>query len=192
MFQETTNFTKFSTAVQLKSATGAWTICQKSSRGIIKNSHWNHVTKRPNAIAEKKQNVQWKGTVKLVYRCDITRPLSKKECPGLAEGEWKSRFYNHKSSFIYKIYSNKTTIPSSIWHLKSASSEIPNLKWSVLRCIPPYPNISKNCLLCLHEKLEMVTYQNQKKLLNKISKPTPKCHHANKFLSNNYTGTDFR
>ena len=152
MFQETTNFTKFSTAVQLKSATGAWTICQKSSRGIIKNSHWNHVTKRPNAIAEKKQNVQWKGTVKLVYRCDITRPLSKKECPGLAEGEWKSRFYNHKSSFIYKIYSNKKTIPSSIWHLKSAASEIPNLKWFVLRCIPPYPNILKKFLLCLYWK----------------------------------------
>ena len=31
----------------------------------------------------------------VVYTCDVTRPLSKKVYLGLAEGEWKSRFYNH-------------------------------------------------------------------------------------------------
>ena len=35
--QELTSFTKFSTAIQLKSATAAWTICQKSSRYILKS-----------------------------------------------------------------------------------------------------------------------------------------------------------
>ena len=53
-----------------------------------------------------------------------------------------------------------------MWHLKSVSSETPNLKWSVLRCVPPYSNILKNCLLYLYEKLEIVTYQNQKELLH--------------------------
>ena len=34
----------------------------------------------------------------VVYKCDLTRPLPKKVFLGLAEGEWKSRFFNHKLS----------------------------------------------------------------------------------------------
>ena len=66
----------------------------------------------------------------VVYKCDVTRPLPKKAYLGLAEGEWKSRFYNHKLSFKHKKYSNKTTLSSYMWHL---------------RCIPPYSNNSKKC-----------------------------------------------
>ena len=63
----------------------------------------------------------------------------------------------------------------------------PNLKWSVLRCVPPHSNISKKCLLCLYEKLETFTYQNEKELLNKRSELVCKFRHANKFLLKNYT-----
>ena len=31
----------------------------------------------------------------VVYKYEVTRPLPKKMYLGLAEGEWKSRFYNH-------------------------------------------------------------------------------------------------
>ena len=126
------------------------------------------------------------------YKCDVTRPLPKKVYLGLAEGEWKSRFYNHKLSFKHKRYSNKTTLSSYVWHLKSVSSETPNLKWSALRCVTPHSNISKKCLLCLYEKLEIVTYQNQKELLNKRFELLCKCRHANKFLLKDYAGNDFR
>ena len=34
--------------------------------GHNKKPHQNYVTKDQNAIAEEKQNVQWKGTVKLM------------------------------------------------------------------------------------------------------------------------------
>ena len=44
----------------------------------------------------------------VVCKCDVTRPLPKKGYLGLAEGEWKSGFYNRKLSFKYKRYSNKT------------------------------------------------------------------------------------
>ena len=111
---------------------------------------------------------------------------------GRAEGEWKSHFYNHKLSFKHKRYSNKATLSSYIRHLKSVSSETPNSKWSVLRCVPPYSNISKKYLLYLYEKLEIVTYQNQKKLLNKRSELLCKRRFANKFLFKNYTGNYFR
>ena len=128
----------------------------------------------------------------VIYKCDATRPLPKKMYLGLPGGEWKSRFYNHKLSFKHKRYSNKTTLSSYMWHLKIVSSETPNLKWSILRCVPPDSNISKKFLLCLYEKLEIVTYQNQKELLNKRSELLCKCRHANKFLLKNYTGNDFR
>ena len=99
----------------------------------------------------------------VAYKCDVTRPLTKKLHPRFAEGEWKSHFYNHKLSFKHKRYSNKTTLPSYMWHLKR------NLKWSVLRCVPPYSNILKKCLLCLYGNLKIVTYGKQKELSNKRS-----------------------
>ena len=87
------------------------------------------------------------------YKYDVTRPLPKQVYLGLAEGEWKSRFYNNKLLFKHKRYCDKTTHPRDIWHLKSVSSETPNLKSSHLRCVPPFSNISKKCFLRLYEKL---------------------------------------
>ena len=130
----------------------------------------------------------------VVDKCDVARPLPKKVYLELAEREreWKNCFYNHKLSFKYKTYSNKTTLSSCMWHLKTASSETPNLKWSVVRCVPPYSNISKKCLISSYEKLEIVPYQNQKELLDKRSELLCKCRHANKFFLKNNTDNDFR
>ena len=60
----------------------------------------------------------------------------------------------------------------------------------VYKCINS--NISKKGLLCFYEKLEIVTYQNQKELLKKRSEFLCKCHQDNKFLLRNNTGNDFR
>ena len=73
------------------------------------------MSKDQNAIAEKKQNVQWKGIVNdVVYNCDVTRPFPKKVYLGLAQGERKTRFYNHNLSFKHKRYSNKKTLSSYV------------------------------------------------------------------------------
>ena len=148
--------------------------CVSNMSKIIKGHNKKVTSKppdqRPKCNCIKKVECPMEGNClvnDIVYKCDITRPLSKKVYLGLAEGEWKSRFYNHKLSFKHKRYSNKTTLSSYMWHLKSVSSETPNLKLSVLRCIPPHWNISKKYLLCLYKKLEIVTYQNQKELLNR-------------------------
>ena len=118
------------------------------------------------------------------------KTTAKKVYLGLAEGEWKAVSIT-ASCHLNTRYSNKSTLSSYMWHLKSVSSETRHLKWSVLRCVPPYSNISKKCLLCLYEKLEIVTYQNQKELLNKRSELLCKCRHANKFLLKNYIINDF-
>ena len=134
---------------------------------IIKGHNKDFISKphdqRPTCNRRKKAECPMKGNCQgnnVIYKFDVTRPLPEKVYLGLAEGEWKSRFYKHKLSFKHKRYFNKTTLPSYIWHLKRVSSETPNLKWSVLRCVLPYSNISKKCLLCLYEKLEIVIYQN--------------------------------
>ena len=166
---------------------------------IIKGHNKKIISKpydqRPKCSCRKKAEYPMEGNCQVnnvVYKCDVTRPLPKKVYLGHAEGEWKSRFYNHKLLFKHKRYSNKTTLSSYMRHLKSVSSETPNLKWSVLRCASPYPNISKKCLLCLCEKPEIATYQNLKELLNKRSELFCKSRHANKFLLKIYTGNDFR
>ena len=74
---------------------------------------------------------------------------------------------NHKKPFNHKPYSHETTLSSYVWHLKETLDVTPNLKWSVVRCTTPYSNISKKCLLCLYEKLVIITYPRQHKLLNK-------------------------
>ena len=58
----------------------------------------------------------------------------------------------------------------------------PNLKWSVIRCATSYPNISKRFLLCLYEKVVIITYPRQHKLLNKRSELFCKCCHESKTL----------
>ena len=171
----------------------------KIIKGLNKKITLKPRDQRPKRKCRKKSECSKEGNCQVnngVYKCDVTRPFPKKLYLGLAEEEWKSRFYNHKLSFTHKRYSNKTRdIPTRqryMWHLKNVSSKTPNLKWSVLRWVPTYSNISKKCLLCFYEKQEIVTYQNQKELLNKKSELLCKCCHANKFLLKNYTGNDFR
>ena len=78
IFQEATNFTKFSTAIQLKQATASWTIYQKSSRNMI-TSKPRH--QRPKRYCRKKAEYPLEGNCQVnnvVYKCDVTRPLPKK------------------------------------------------------------------------------------------------------------------
>ena len=53
----------------------------------------------------------------VVYKFDVTRPLSEKVYLGLAEGDWKSRLYNHKLSFKHRRYSNNPTLLSFKLHV---------------------------------------------------------------------------
>ena len=77
-----------------------------------------------------------------------------------------------------------------LWELKKSTKESPNLTWSLLKVVPAYSNISKQCLLCLNWKLLIVTYPDQKQLLNKRSELIAKCRHENKFLLINYKTND--
>ena len=120
-------------------------------------------------------------TMDAVYNYRVTSPEPRKIYFGLAEGKWKQRYYNHKKSFSHKRYSHETTLSSYMWHLKETLDVTPNLK-SVMRCGTPYSNISKKCLLCLYEKLVIITYPRQQELLNNRSELLCECRHENKYL----------
>ena len=98
---------------------------------------------------------------------------------GIAKSNWNQRLHNHRQNFNDKKHKKDTTLSSYLWALKENHNQIPKLTWSIVRFAPGYSNISKRCLLCLHEKLLILTYCNPAELL-------AQCHHENKFLLSNY------
>ena len=102
----------------------------------------------------------------VVYKCIVsaTSNFPKRVYLGVAEGDWKQRFYNHKKSIKNKSYRNDTTLSNYLWERNNI---FPMLTWSVDKSVPGYSNILKRCLLCLTEKVLIATYENPKELLNK-------------------------
>ena len=129
-------------------------------------------------------------TMDAVYDCRLTSLEPRKICFRLAEGKWKKRYYNHKKSFNHQRYSHETTFSCYVQHLKETLDVTLHLKWSVVRCTTPYSNILRKCLQCLYEKLVIITYLRQHKLLNKRSELFCKCCHENKYLLKNFRIND--
>ena len=114
-----------------------------------------------------------------VFKCIASTSMNPdKTYLGTAKGDFKKRYNNHTNSFRHKRYSKDTALSKYIWETKKEYNEMPTLKWSIVKYVPSYSNISKKCLLCLHEKLEIV---DQDHLLNKRSELISKCRHANKY-----------
>ena len=105
---------------------------------------------------------------------------------GISKGEWKGRYNVHGTSFRHEKYEHDTLLSKYVWESKRSINEFPNLKWSILKTAPSYNNISKRCLLCLNEKLAIVTYPDDKVLLNKRTEMIAKCRHENAYLLSNY------
>ena len=79
------------------------------------------------------------------------------------------------------------------WFLSFRShknQDIPEISWKIKKSAPTYNNNSKQCILCLEEKMAIITFPEQQKLLNKRSELMSKCRHENKFLSHYYDSKD--
>ena len=72
---------------------------------------------------------------------------------GTAKGNFKKRYYNHKTSFKNREKTNDPTLSKYVWKVKDKYKETRSLKWSIIKSVPGYSNITKKCLLCLYEKL---------------------------------------
>ena len=106
----------------------------------------------------------------IIYKSTVLSPdKPNKVYLGTAAGDFKKRFYNHRKSFKNERSANDTTLSKYIWEIKKRSNSSPTLVWSIAKKVPSYSNISKKCLLCLHEKLEMINYPRPVELFNKRS-----------------------
>ena len=85
---------------------------------------------------------------------------------------------------------NKTTLAKYVWEQKHRHNITLTLKWYIVESVPSYSNITKSCMLCLHEKFEILTCPNQDELLSKRSELVSKFHHINKYLLSNYKAND--
>ena len=87
---------------------------------------------------------------------------------------------------------NKTTLGKYVWEQKRRHNITPTLKlkWYIVKSVPSYSTITKSCMLCLHEKFEILMNPNQDELLNKRSELVSKCRHINKYLLSNYKAND--
>ena len=96
----------------------------------------------------------------VVYKCTVsaTPNFAKRVYPGVAEGDWNQRFYNHKKLIKSKSYSNDTNLSSYLWDLREKHDVFPTLTWSAVKSVHGYSNISKRCLLCLNEKVLIAIY----------------------------------
>ena len=171
--------------------------CTESMSRIIKG-HNNSIT-RTNVNptlpcnCRKKPECPLNGKCRaqnVIYKCVVSAiNHPNKVYIGLSEDEWKKRYYNHTKSFCNKRYERSTALSAYVWNLQS-NNVTPTSTWSILRTVPAYTNITKRCLLCLHEKLAIVTYGKIEELLNKRSELISKCRHENKYILSNYDTKD--
>ena len=131
-------------------------------------------------------------TENIIYKCIAsTSGQPDKVYLGTAEGDFQKKYFNHISSFKNETETNKTTLSKCIWEQKQTHNITPTLKWYIAISVPSYSNITKSCMLCLHEKFEILTYSNQDELLNKRSELVSKCRHIYKYLLSNYKSNDW-
>lgn len=115
-----------------------------------------------NATAEIQGNCQ---QTNIIYKAKVSANNSTMYYIGATEGPFKKRKNNHDLAFSNEKYSNSTTLSTYIWHLKDKNIT-PRISWK-----------TKKCLLCLHEKVAIISHTQQKNLLNIRSKIISKCKH---------------
>ena len=126
-----------------------------------------------------------------IYKCVVSAENTPEKCYiGLASGEWKSRYANHKKSFNHRTYSKDTKLSQYVWSLKDKNIQSPTIRWSIIKTAPSYSNTSKKCPLCLNEKLGIIRYKDSMELLNRRHELISTCRHSEKYLLSNYKSGD--
>ena len=120
----------------------------------------------------------------IVYQATITAASKPTETYiGLTETTFKTRFGNHKQSFIKENLKNSTELSKHIWKLKRENMDY-KITWKIVGRASPYNGISKRCNLCTLEKFYII-YKREMATLNKKSELINTCRHRNKFLLKN-------
>ena len=172
--------------------------CTQNVRNIIK-SHNKKLINSSNHHAQpckcrKQEDCYLEGkyrTKSIIHKCIVPTLVTLiKFTYELQKEILKKRCYNHISSFQNETQMNKTPSAKNVWEQKQRQNATLLLKWYIVKSVPSYSNTAKSCMLCLHEKFEILTYLNQDELLNKRSELVSKCYHINMYLLFNYKTND--
>ena len=118
---------------------------------------------------------------KIIYQNDISSET--KFYFGLTDTPFKERFENHTRDFKHRTYSKNHEISKYIWDLKETGINL-IVKWSIVEKI--YCNTKINyCKLYLLEKLYIIDFIDDNRLLNKRNEFIRGCKHQNKLLLKN-------
>ena len=110
-------------------------------------------------------------------------PRKQKIYIGCAETDFKTRFYNHKSSFNIVNNRSKTTLSQYVWAMKEDNEDY-ELKWNIEAVSRPYRCGTRKCNLCIEEKFAIFKHQSAE-TLNKRTEIANKCRHRAKFKLKN-------
>ena len=119
-----------------------------------------------------------------VYQATVVRndTNQKESYVGHTEGESKSRYYCHTSSFKLSKYRNATELSQYIWQLKESKVKY-SINWHIIKQCKSYNNTTKRCRLCTHEQFIIIYHPELCSLISR-SELLSKCRHRNKFLLN--------
>ena len=119
----------------------------------------------------------------LVYEAEVITEAEKFRYIGLCEGDFKTRFNTHKSTFRNLKYCYSTELSKRICARKDTNVEYA-VNWKILQTPPARRCGSSRCRLCLSEKHHIITAKKAN-LLNKCNELMSKCCHINNHLLTN-------
>ena len=124
-------------------------------------------------------------TSAVIYKASVITadPNKTKSYIGCAETDFKTRFYNHKSSFNIATHRSKTTLSQYIWKLRDENVDF-DLKWNIEAESRPYRCGTRKCNLCVEEKYAIFKSKPEH-ILNKRTEIANKCRHRAKFKLKN-------
>ena len=57
-----------------------------------------------------------------------------------------------------KKYAHSTALSKYVWDCKHKIKQTPEISWKIVKSAPAYTDTSKRCVLCLEEKMAIITY----------------------------------
>ena len=124
----------------------------------------------------------------IVYKASVKTDNNLKIYFGLSEGEFKTRFNNHKMSFKNSNYAKSTELSKYIWNLKDRDQPF-DIRWDIAAKSNSYKPGARRCNLCLMEKV-LISEGKKSNMLNKRSELVAMCRHKNKFLLKSIKNTN--
>ena len=104
----------------------------------------------------------------------------KKDYIGISSTKWKSRYSNHKFSFLHEHLKNQTALSKHFWSLKNKGLT-PEIQWFVFKKSNTPKYFDSRCNLCLEEKIQIMIYAGHENSLNQRCELIARCRHRNRF-----------